>query len=186
MPTFFAFYLRCITSCVLATALASAFAAGHEPVSADAAAKAIAQGAAVADVRSAQQFATGHLPNAVNLPQLAQVQSVAELARSLSDAGIDTSRTVLVVGHVGDPSAQALWLNLQMYASGRVLWLVGGTTEWQMRGFALDTVVTTRKAVPQYLVAFEPAVVVPRMAGASLRSAVIPEQSLPLRVSAVQ
>lgn len=147
-----------------------ASANGHEAVSADAAALALAQGATVVDVRSAQAYAQGHLPNAALLPQDAARLSVSTLGRLLSGAGIDLSRTVLVVGEPGDASAQALWHTLSAYATGRVLWLVGGTTEWQMTGRALSTQVLAAQAVPQYLVRLQGQAVLTRMAGHGLRS----------------
>jgi 3-mercaptopyruvate sulfurtransferase SseA len=147
-----------------------ASANGHEAVSADAAALALAQGATVADVRSAQAYAQGHLPSAALLPQDAARLSVAKLERVLSDAGIDLSRTVLLVGEPGDANAQALWHTLSAYATGRVLWLVGGATEWQMTGRPLSTDVASAKAVPQHLVPLQAEPVHTRMAGQGLRA----------------
>ena len=154
----------------------------HLPVSADMAAQALARGASVIDVRSPQEFASGHLAGAVNLPDLmADVLkastkpatpdlAAAQWASALSAAGVDTSRTMVVVGQTGDPLAQALWLSLQNYATGRVLWLVGGTLEWQMRGYTLGTDIAALRPVPQVLVHLQPSVAAPRMAGASLRA----------------
>jgi 3-mercaptopyruvate sulfurtransferase SseA len=148
-----------------------ASAAGHEAVSADAAAQALAQGAMVVDVRNAAAFAQGHVPSAVRLPSDAAAQPVKALEHLLSNAGVDLSRTVLVVGEPGDANAQALWHTLSAYATGRVLWLVGGTTEWQLSGHALSTQATTAQAVPQNLVRLQPAPVQVRMAGQALRLA---------------
>ncbi len=153
---------------------APALAGGHGTVSADAAAGALAQGALVIDVRSPSAFAAGHVPGAVRLPADAAALSLASLERLLSDAGIDLSRTVLVVGEPGDANAQALWAALQTYATGRVLWLVGGTTEWQMTGRTLNTDVVAAKAVPQRWVALYPAPAGVRMAGHRVREAGVP------------
>lgn len=147
-----------------------AHAAGHEAVSADTAALALARGATVVDVRSKPAYDKGHLPNAALLPQDAAQLSVARLERLLSDAGIDLSRTVLVVGEAGDANAQALWHTLSTYATGRVLWLVGGASEWQMTGRALSTQPIAAKAVPQRFVALYPLPKDARMAGQSTRS----------------
>lgn len=157
-----------------------ASANGHEAVSADAAAQALAHGATVVDVRSAQAYAQGHLPSAALLPQDAARQSVAKLERLLSDAGIDLSRTVLVVGEPGDANAQALWQTLSAYATGRVLWLVGGTTEWQMTGRPLSTQVAAVKAVPQHLVPLQAEPAHTRMAGHGLRSSATLQSKLSL------
>jgi 3-mercaptopyruvate sulfurtransferase SseA len=155
-----------------------ASANGHGAVSADAAAQAVAQGASVVDVRRARAYAQGHLPHATLLPQEAAKLGLADLERLLSDAGIDLSRTVLVVGEPGDANAQALWHTLSAYATGRVLWLVGGTTEWQMTGRALSTQVVAAKAVPQYLVRLQAEPVQTRMAGQGLRAGAAPERSV--------
>lgn len=149
-------------------------AAGHEAVSADAAAQAIAHGASVVDVRSASAYAQGHLPQAVRLPSDAAAQNLEVLQRWVSDAGADLSRTVLVVGEPGDANAQALWQTLSGYATGRVLWLVGGVTEWQMTGRALSVGAVHVKAVPQHLVRLHSAPADARMAGHSVRAAALP------------
>ena len=154
----------------LAAAAGAAHAAGHEAVSADAAATALAQGAMVVDVRSAAAFEQGHLSGAVRWPLAAVDAPAADLAQFVSQAGVDLSRTVLVVGEPGDARAQALWHTLASYASGRVLWLVGGTTEWRMTGRNLSTQVLAAKPVPQHLVLLQDAPAKARMAGYSLRS----------------
>jgi 3-mercaptopyruvate sulfurtransferase SseA len=159
-------------------ATSQAQAARHEAVSADAAAQAIAQGASVVDVRSASAYVQGHLPQAVRLPSDTAAQSVQVLQRGVSDAGVDLSRTVLVVGEPGDANAQALWQTLSAYATGRVLWLVGGTTEWQMTGRSLSTQTFVAKAVPQHLVLLQGTPVQARMAGYSLRTAYVADDNL--------
>jgi 3-mercaptopyruvate sulfurtransferase SseA len=157
----------CLWGSVLLAGVASA--GGHQVVSADAAALALAQGAIVVDVRSESQFAQGHLPGAARLAQGAGAYGSAELARVVSQAGIDLSRTVVVMGEPGDLNAQALWRTLSSYATGRVLWLVGGTTEWQMTGRALTAQFVAAKAVPQHLVLLDSQPGQARMAGQALR-----------------
>ena len=154
----------------LAVAACAAHSAGHDAVSADAAAAALAQGATVVDVRSAAAFEQGHLPGAVHW-SLGTADNPAALARFVSQAGVDLSRTVLVIGEPGDARAQALWHTLSSYATGRVLWLVGGTTEWRMTGRSLSTDTVAAKAVPQHLVLLQGTPAQARMAGHSLRSA---------------
>jgi 3-mercaptopyruvate sulfurtransferase SseA len=161
-----------------------ASAAGHEAVSADVAAQALAQGATVVDVRSAGAFAQGHVPTAVRLPSDAAAQPVKALAHVLSNAGVDLSRTVLVVGEPGDANAQALWHTLSAYATGRVLWLVGGATEWQLRGYALSTQASAAQAVPQHWVRLYPEPEQVRMAGQALRASAVPERRVSLILGA--
>ncbi len=152
-------------------------------VSADDAHSAIAQGAFVVDVRGARAFAVGHLPQAAALPTDAAVMPLQNLAALLSQAGVDSSRTVLVVGDAGDANAQALWQRLTKVTSGRVLWLVGGVQEWQMRGFALTTALNTRAPVPQFLTSFEAPASANRMAGSRVRTSALLEQNLGFKVA---
>jgi rhodanese-related sulfurtransferase len=160
---------------------ALAVAAGHAPVSADTAAQALAHGAFVVDVRDHQEFAAGHLAGAASLPRDAAQRPLSELAQLLSRAGVDTSRTVIVVGAAGDVQAQALYERLSGVASGRVLWLVGGLTEWQMTGRTLTQDRVQRSSLPQVLTPFETAP--SRMAGARVRTSAALEQSQPVKVA---
>jgi rhodanese-related sulfurtransferase len=153
----------------LAAAACVAHSASHDAVSADAAALALAQGATVVDVRSAAAFEQGHLPGAVHW-SIGTADTPVVLARFVSQAGVDLSRTVLVVGEPGDARAQALWHTLGSYATGRVLWLVGGTTEWRMTGRSLSTQTIAAKAVPQHLVLLQGTPTQARMAGYNLRA----------------
>jgi 3-mercaptopyruvate sulfurtransferase SseA len=157
---------------------------GHEAVSADTAATAVAQGASVVDVRSASVYATGHLPGAAHLPQGAATLPVAQLEHLISGTGIDLSRTVLVVGEPGDANAQALWHTLSQYASGRVLWLVGGALEWQLRGYVLSTQISSLPALPQHLVPHYTQRSQVRMAGETLRLGSMPATQVQLSLSA--
>lgn len=175
---------RSIAGVVCAWAFACAALAGqHAPVPADVAAQAVAQGATVVDVRSAEQFAAGHIRQAVSLQEPLSALPVADLARTLSEAGVDLSRTVVIVGNTGDERAQALWQTLQRYATGRVLWLVGGTTEWQMRGYALTAELMPRKPVPQHLVALQSSAGMPRMAGSSMRASSLSAPKVSIQMS---
>jgi rhodanese-related sulfurtransferase len=176
-------WARAAASAVGALCLTAAFAAhsaGHEAVSADAAGAALSQGAAVIDVRSAAAFNQGHLPGAVRWTLAAVDAPAADLARFVSQAGVDLSRTVLVVGEPGDARAQALWHTLASYATGRVLWLVGGTTEWRMTGRSLSTDTVAAKAVPQHLVLLQSVPTQVRMAGYNLRTVAPAENMISL------
>lgn len=143
-------------------------------VSADAAAQALARGAAVLDIRPADDFARGHLPGAVSAPGAAATEDRAALQQLVSSQGIDLSREVLVMGQPGDAHAQRLHAALLAYATGRVQWFVGGVHEWTLSGRPLASAAPTvaRPPVPQHLVALQPEQTVPRMAGAALRDVV--------------
>jgi 3-mercaptopyruvate sulfurtransferase SseA len=152
-------------------------------VSADDAQAAIAQGAYVLDVRAVAQFAAGHLPQASVLPTKAASLPLHELSELLTQQGIDSSRTMLVVGDAGDTDAQALWQRLASVTSGRVLWLVGGVQEWQMRGLALTTQTVTRARVPQFLASFEAPSGAARMAGSKVRSSGLVQRDLSVKLA---
>jgi rhodanese-related sulfurtransferase len=175
--------LLALASVVLTSVAAHAGQA--QAVSADDAQLALSQGAYVLDVRSASQFAAGHLAAAALLPSDAAHRPLAELAALLSQAGADSSRTLLIVGEAGDANAQALWHRLAQVASGRVLWLVGGIAEWQMTGRPLSKDVVAHKAVPQFLAPFEADPNKASMAGGRVRSSQLLERDLQIKVAAL-
>jgi rhodanese-related sulfurtransferase len=169
-----------LTLCALS---AQAQARSAQAVSADDAHDAVARGAFVVDLRSASAFDMGHLPSAVSLASDTAALPVSQLSQVLSQAGIDTSRTVVVVGEAGDANAAALWQRLAQVSSGRVLWLVGGVTEWQMRGFALSTERVAHAPVPQFLTPFQMSRDAVRMAGSKVRSSPLLERDLSIKVA---
>ncbi len=178
----------CVAAAIFALLLTSYAQAGQVgAVSADDAQAAIAQGAFVVDVRSSAAFAQGHLSQAASLPADAAQLPLQNLAALLSKAGIDSSRIVLVVGEPGDANAQALWQRLAAVTSGRVLWLVGGVQEWQMRGHVLTTAVASRFQVPQFLAPYDqagvPAANASRMAGSRVRTSALLERDVPVQVA---
>lgn len=176
--------MKRIATLFAALLLSAAVQAGQAiAVSADDAHAAVVHDAFVVDVRSASAFAQGHLPRATSLPSNMAQLPLAELSRLLSQAGIDSSRTMLVVGEAGDVQAQALWQRLAQVTSGRVLWLVGGVQEWQMRGHALTTDVSTRAPVPQFLAPFDAPSNASRMAGSKVRTSALLERNWPVQVA---
>ncbi len=127
----------------------------HLPISAHTAQVALARGAQVLDVRSRDAFEQAHLPGAAWVPG-AQNLGDAALAQALSQAGVDLSREVVLVGDAGCEITQALHGRLAQVASGRVAWLVGGLPEWVATGRMVSTgAALARLAVPQHLVAFQ-------------------------------
>lgn len=149
----------------LAVAATFVFAGGvaradaARPVSAHDAAAALQRGALAWDVRTGASTATpgGVLPGTVRVDPAALDRWLADgdvgaLARAVSAAGLDLSRDVVIYGEPGDPRAQALAASLERVAGVRVLWLVGGTAEWQAHGLPLDAAASARLPVPQWLV----------------------------------
>jgi 3-mercaptopyruvate sulfurtransferase SseA len=183
MLKFLSRFLLTLAAALLATS--GAMAGPAIAVSADDALAAVSQGAYVLDVRSSAQFASGHLPSAVQLPADSAQRPLNELATLLSQAGADSSRTLLIVGEAGDANAQALWQRLSQVASGRVLWLVGGVQEWQMTGKPLSQDTVAHKAVPQFLTPFEAQPSKANMAGGRVRSSQLLERDLQIKVAAL-
>ncbi len=176
-----------VLSLLMALMAQSVQAGQASAVSADDAHSAVSQGAYVVDVRDAAAFAQGHLPQASILPADAAQLPLQQLAALLAQAGVDSSRTILVMGDAGDANALALWQRLAGVASGRVLWLVGGVPEWQMRGHALTSAASSRPPVPQFLAPFYPADASPasalRMAGSRVRTSAQLEMNLPIKLA---
>lgn len=80
------------------------------------------------DVREADEYASGHLPNAVNIP-------LSEFDDHIDD--IPDDRAVIMVCQTGGRSAMA---GDRLTANGwsDVYNLVGGTTGWTRKGFSLE------------------------------------------------
>ena len=161
--------MKRIAPLILALFACGASAKVANVVSADAAARALARGATVVDVRSVQDFQLGHLPGAVLLDAAAALASRQALQDLVSRQGVNLSREVVVVGQPGDLLAQRLQQQLVQYATGRVTWLEGGAHEWALSGRPLQTQAVAKPPVPQYLVLLQPELRDARMAGAALR-----------------
>jgi glyoxylase-like metal-dependent hydrolase (beta-lactamase superfamily II)/rhodanese-related sulfurtransferase len=84
--------------------------------------------AVLLDVREPEEYARGHLPGALNIPQ-------AELATRLS--AIPRDRPIIVVCQVGQRSLRAAQFLKQM-DFGEVMSLRGGTSAWQKAGQPLE------------------------------------------------
>lgn len=83
---------------------------------------------AVVDVREEHEFATGHVPGAVNIPLSQFVDRVSEVTSVPGE--------VYLVCEVGGRSAQvADWLAQQGYDAVNV---AGGTSAWRHAGYPLD------------------------------------------------
>jgi rhodanese-related sulfurtransferase len=79
-------------------------------------------GVRVVDVRSAEEYASGHLPEANNIP-------LAELLERVRDWS-PKERIITVCAKGGGRSEQAAQV-LQDMGFGRTWWLCGGTLGWK-------------------------------------------------------
>ena len=100
----------------------------------DDAASAISSGVPVIDVRDPQEFSTGAIAGAFNVP-LNQIQSKGLAA--LQDAGVDVdAQSLLFVCRSGGRSSNAS-LALRGALGSRAKNLAGGLTAWESQGLKL-------------------------------------------------
>jgi thiosulfate/3-mercaptopyruvate sulfurtransferase len=106
----------------------------------------------VLDIRAPKDYATGHIPGAVNTPYAAwrgpadnagALQSEGKLTELLRQAGITTS-TRVIVAHAGSDhtdfgAAARVYWTLKVGGLTRLSILDGGTLGWKAAGGALDT-----------------------------------------------
>lgn len=86
--------------------------------------------ATIVDVRDATEFATGHLPNAKNIP-------LAELTKRVGELDGAKSKSVIVVCQSGARAASAAGL-LQKAGFADVVNLDGGVAAWKTAGLPLS------------------------------------------------
>ncbi|WP_215407544.1 rhodanese-like domain-containing protein [Janthinobacterium sp. JC611] len=85
----------------------------------------------IVDVRSAEEFASGHLPDAKNIP-------LPELAKRLGELEKFKTRPIVVVCQKGSRSATAVGL-LGKAGFAEATSLEGGLDEWKKQGLPLKT-----------------------------------------------
>lgn len=85
----------------------------------------------IVDVRSPEEFATGHLPDAKNIP-------LAELSKRIAELEKFKTRTIVVVCQKGSRSATAVGL-LNKAGFTEATSLEGGIDEWNKQGLPLKT-----------------------------------------------
>jgi thiosulfate/3-mercaptopyruvate sulfurtransferase len=135
-------------------------AQGGEIVDAAYVADALQRGAIVWDVRSAKDYAAGHVPGAVSIGNAGEVLrdpnredflATEEVQKIFNQAGIDLGREVIVYGETGDPFAHWALIAIRHFggANGKVYH--GGTDDWKAAGRTLATEPTRLPAVSQTL-----------------------------------
>ncbi|WP_419910515.1 sulfurtransferase [Hoeflea sp.] len=102
----------------------------------------------IVDVRSAEAFAAGHIPEAVNIPYTtltdteAQIDGAlkadAALADILSAAGIDAQTRVVLYDDEGGLRASRLFWLLEYFGHSKSGLLDGGLQAWQASGYGLS------------------------------------------------
>jgi thiosulfate/3-mercaptopyruvate sulfurtransferase len=102
----------------------------------------------VVDVRSPEQYASGHLPGAVNLPLGAITRTrhgtpgmltpLAEITQALGERGISRETQVVIYDNVGGPAATRLFWVLDALGHPRVSVFQGGLHGWRQAGLPVS------------------------------------------------
>ncbi|MFN3594746.1 MAG: sulfurtransferase [Thiobacillaceae bacterium] len=109
---------------------------------------AIARGAIVWDVRSAEDYRKGHIPGAVNIGDISRTLrrevdedfiSLEQMARLLGSVGLDPAREIVIYGDKGS-AVPYFGLYTMEYLNGRRASVYhGGIDDWKAAGLALST-----------------------------------------------
>ena len=92
------------------------------------------------DVRSAQEYAKGHVPGAVNIGDAAQVLrepntedflATARIEKILGDAGLDPSREIIVYGNRGTWNPYLGHFTIRYFGGTRIYVYHGGIDDWR-------------------------------------------------------
>lgn len=149
--------------CTLLATLLFGFVAGAAGaqtliVDREAVEKAIAAGALVWDVRSAEEYAKGHIPGAVNIGPVADVfrdtnredpPSAAAASRLFGAAGMDIlRRPVIAYSTRGDAFAYYGARMIEYYGGKHAQVFHGGLDDWAAAGKPVETAPTRQAAVP--------------------------------------
>ena len=111
---------------------ASYGATSYQALPPDEAADWLARGALAVDVREPQEYALGHVPEAINLPLGSLAARLAELPRE---------REIVLVCNTGNRSSLAAQLLLREgYDGAKVANLEGGIGAWRVQGLMVEKV----------------------------------------------
>jgi 3-mercaptopyruvate sulfurtransferase SseA len=103
----------------------------------------------IVDVRSAEAFAAGHIPAALNVPAAAFGEALKQpsaLRPRLEAAGLQPAHETVIVSERGlDRSSALAFLALQSLDVSRVSVLMTGTDEWALRGLPWEKQSTAAK-----------------------------------------
>jgi len=105
----------------------------------------------IIDARSAALYATGHITNAINIPNTAlnatsNALDTATAVAALSAAGVSNTAKIIVYGADVDPNAGWVFWALEYLGAADVHMLDGGYTKWVADGRTVATTATTLPA----------------------------------------
>lgn len=148
-------------ACLSALFTAGAATAAAPIVDAAEAKAAIARGALVWDVRATPLYRKGHVPGAINIGDIGVVLrnpvtedfiDTAQIEKLLGQAGLDTTREIVVYADRGSAYAHFGRYALRYFGADKVSVLHDGIEGWQAAGGALETADATRPAMAVKLV----------------------------------
>ena len=136
-------------------------AQGGEIVDAAYVADALQRGAIVWDVRSAKDYAAGHVPGAVSIGNAGEVLrdpnredflATDAVEDILNEAGIDLDKEVIVYGDTGDPYAHWGLTTIRYFGGRNGKVYHGGIDDWKAAGRPVSTEPTKLPVASQKLV----------------------------------
>jgi thiosulfate/3-mercaptopyruvate sulfurtransferase len=130
-------------------------------VDTDYVAAAAERGAIIWDMRSAKDYAAGHIPGAVSIGNAGEVLrdpnkedflATEKVEDILNEAGIDLDREVIVYGDTGDPYAHWGLVTIRYFGGRQGKVYHGGLDDWKASGRPLSTQPTKLPVASQKLV----------------------------------
>lgn len=109
---------------------------------------AIARGAILWDVRSAEDYRKGHIPGAVNIGDISRTLRrevdedfipLEQMARVLGSVGLDPAREIVIYGDKGSAVAYFGLYTIEYLNGRRASVYHGGIDDWRAAGLALST-----------------------------------------------
>jgi len=125
----------------------------------------------VLDVRDKDEYLSGHISGAVNIPVAAtfsptvprdRVANISYIQKLFGDAGIDASMSVVIYDNGEYINAGRSFWVLEVYGHKRVMLLNGGYPAWLKKQYPVTTEVTTPVS-RQFLAAIQPQRVATRL-----------------------
>ena len=119
-------------------------------------AKAIARGAIVWDVRSAEKYFDGHIPGAVNVgdveevlldPKTRHFLPIERISRTFGGAGIDLAKPIVVYGEAGTPEPYLAEFALDYFGARSVDVFHDGIEGWRAAKKPVSSAESKRKPV---------------------------------------